>query len=69
MNSPFGALCREHGIKQELTRAHTPKRNVVAERGMSLIEFADLAAQFHAPELHPNLGVPKPTSLWADSLS
>ena len=69
VNGPFGALCRERGIKQELTTAHTPERNAVAERGIALIESAALAARLHAPELYPNVGVPKATWLWAESLS
>lgn len=53
--------CEERGIKQEPTTANTPKRNTTAERGITLIESTDLAARFHAPELYPNIGVPKTT--------
>lgn len=51
MNGLFGAVCREQGIKQELTTAHTPEGNAVAEGGIALLDSLALAARLHSPYL------------------
>ena len=65
----FDKLCRERNIKQEFTTADSPEYNGVAERGLTMIESAALAARIQGSELFPEYSVPEGPSLWAEAMN
>ena len=52
----YGALCTTEKIRQELTTADSPKYNGVAERQITIIEAAGLAARVQASSQLPQRG-------------
>lgn len=56
----FGDLCRDRGIKQELTTADSTEMNGIAERALSMIEARAMAACLQAKEIFA--GIPPPSS-------
>ena len=61
----FAELCRERGIRQELTTANSPQFNGVAERGIAMIESAGKVALIQAKCTFSGMGIPLSDSLWA----
>ena len=60
----FADLCREQGIRQELTLADSPHFNGAAERGVSMTKSAGKAAIIQADLNFPGMVIPSGNSLW-----
>ena len=58
-------VCRERGIRHELTTADSLQLNSVVERGIAMIESASKAAIIQAGLNFPRMGTPSGNSLWA----
>lgn len=58
INGPFGALCRDRGIKQESTTANTPERDAVAERRLLSCSSRQLLQDFMHRHCNPTLTFP-----------
>ncbi|CAN0479185.1 unnamed protein product, partial [Discosporangium mesarthrocarpum] len=68
LGGSFGALCRDFRVRQEHTCADTPQLNGVAERGLGLIDSAQLAGRLQASELFGHVvNIPSHEDLWADA--
>ena len=64
----LGDLCRSRCIRQEFTKADSPKYNGVAERALGLIETTAMAGRIQACELFPGAQLPATEPLWAEAL-
>lgn len=47
INGTFGNLCRDRGIRKDLTTANTPERNAVADRAIGLMKSVARSARLH----------------------
>ena len=61
----FADVCRERGIRQEITTADSPQFNGVAKRGIAMIESAGKAAIIQAGLNFRGMGIPFGKSLRA----
>ena len=61
----FTKLCRRHNIRQEFTTAYSAKFNGVAERHISMIESAGMAAQVQGKSLFRGFKIPSGSRLWS----
>ena len=64
-DGPFGDLCRERGIKQEMS----PEENRDAERALAFIETSAMTARIQAGELYPGIEIPNHDWLWAEIIN
>ena len=62
----FSAICTTEKTRQEFTTADSPQYNGVAERQITIIEAAGLAARIEAAAKYPNGVFPRGKSLWAE---
>ena len=60
----FIDLCRERGIREDFITRGSPQFNVVADRGIAMIESADKAAATQARLMFPIMVVPSNDPLW-----
>ncbi|CAN0482948.1 unnamed protein product, partial [Discosporangium mesarthrocarpum] len=68
MGGHFGDLCKHIRIRQEHTTANHPQLNGVAERGLGLVEAAQMSARLHATELYSHVVcLPPHEQLWAEA--
>ncbi|CAN0503690.1 unnamed protein product, partial [Discosporangium mesarthrocarpum] len=68
LGGSFGALCRDFRVHQEHTCADTPQLNGVAERGLGLIDSAQLAGRLQASELFGHVvNISSHEGLWAEA--
>ena len=63
----FAEVCRDNSILQQFTPPGRPEYNGVAERGISMVDKAQMAARLHAKELYPSENVPDCPSLWYEA--
>ncbi|CAN0496655.1 unnamed protein product, partial [Discosporangium mesarthrocarpum] len=64
----FSDLCKHLRIRQEPTTADHPQLNGVAERGLGLVEAAQMSACLQATELYSHVvRVPPHEQLWAEA--
>ena len=62
----FGALCTTEKVGQEFTTADSPQYNGVAERQITIIEAAGLAARIQAATKYHNEIFPRGENLWVE---
>ncbi|CAN0511440.1 unnamed protein product, partial [Discosporangium mesarthrocarpum] len=68
LGGSFGALCRDFRVRQEHTCVDTPQLNGVAERGLGLIDSAQLSGRLQASELFGlAVNIPSHEDLWAEA--
>ena len=61
-------MCKQYCIKQEITKANSPKQNGVVERALGIIQNAALGTSIQVPIIFPVVQLPPTESLWAEAV-